>query len=68
MVDAGMGMTPGSKDESQVPEAHRLGREVETKERVELLINTTTFVVFSYIAQVEIRSVQSVNIFLSGSL
>ena len=45
-------MTPGGKDESRVPENKRLGREVDTKERVEQLIETTTFVVFSYVAQV----------------
>lgn len=47
-------MTPGGKDESKVPESKRLEREVDTKERVELLIDTTTFVVFSYVAQVRI--------------
>lgn len=45
-------MTPGGKDESAVPEAKRLGEEVEVSKRIELLIETTTFVVFSYIAQV----------------
>ena len=45
-------MTPGGKDESRVPEHKRLGREVDTKERVDQLIETTTFVVFSYVAQV----------------
>lgn len=47
-----MGKTPGGRDESQVSEAERLGKEVDIKERVELLIDTTTFVVFSYVAQV----------------
>lgn len=45
-------MTPGSKDESNVPPEKRLGEEVEVARRVELLIEATTFVVFSYIAQV----------------
>lgn len=57
-----MTMTPGAKDESHVPEEQRLGREVDTKERVELLINTTTFVVFSYVAQVQISIFCSVEL------
>ena len=48
----GMDLTPGSKDESLVPEAKRLGEEVELEKRVELLIETTAYTVFSYVAQV----------------
>lgn len=43
----------GSKDESKVAESKRLGEEVEVKKRVELLIEFTSFTVFSYVAQVE---------------
>ena len=50
-VLAGMDMTPGSKDESMVPEALRLAEEVDVERRVQLLINHTTQVVFQYIAQ-----------------
>ena len=48
---AGMDLTPGSKDESKVPEALRLNQEVEVEQRVQLLIGTTTLTVFNYIAQ-----------------
>ena len=52
LVDsAGMDLTPGSKDESKVPEALRLNQEVEVEQRVQLLIGTTTLTVFNYIAQ-----------------
>eukprot|EP00891_Asterochloris_glomerata_P002883 jgi/Astpho2/2883/Aster-01037 len=47
----GMDLTPGSKDESKVPEALRLNQEVEVEQRVQLLIGTTTLTVFNYIAQ-----------------
>lgn len=47
-----MDQTPGSKDESAVVEAQRLGEEVDVERRVQLLISFTTQVVFGYVAQV----------------
>ncbi|CAD7696266.1 unnamed protein product [Ostreobium quekettii] len=47
----GMDQTPGSKDESMVPEAKRLGEEVDITKRVELLIESTSYTVFAYVAQ-----------------
>ena len=49
---SGMDQTPGSKDESAVVEAQRLGEEVDVERRVQLLISFTTQVVFGYVAQV----------------
>ncbi len=44
-------MTPGGTDESLVPAAQRLGQAVDIAKRVELLVETTCFTVFSYVAQ-----------------
>lgn len=49
---AGMDVTPGGSDESLVPAAQRLGQAVDIGKRVELLVETTCFTVFSYVAQV----------------
>jgi hypothetical protein len=49
---AGMAVTPGGRDESLVPEGQRLGREAEIEERIGLLVASTTFTIFSYVAQV----------------
>ncbi|KAK9808985.1 hypothetical protein WJX72_007373 [[Myrmecia] bisecta] len=51
ILKKGMDLTPGGKDESRVPEKKRLGEEVDIERRVQLLIDTTCFTVFSYIAQ-----------------
>jgi dynein heavy chain len=48
-------MTPGGKDESAVPAAERLGEEVDLERRVELLVETTCYVMFNYVAQVGAR-------------
>ncbi|KAK9866454.1 hypothetical protein WJX84_011662 [Apatococcus fuscideae] len=47
----GMDVTPGGSDESLVPPAQRLGQAVDISKRVELLVETTCFTVFSYVAQ-----------------
>lgn len=47
----GMDLTPGGKDESKVPEADRLGQEEPLERRVDLLVETTCYVVFAYVAQ-----------------
>ena len=47
-----MDVTPGGGDESLVPPAQRLGQAVDISKRVELLVETTCFTVFSYVAQV----------------
>ena len=52
LVGAGMDVTPGGTDESLVPAAQRLGQAVNVAKRVELLVETTCFTVFSYVAQV----------------
>ena len=39
------------QDESKVPESEKLGTEEPLERRVELLVETTCYVVFSYIAQ-----------------
>lgn len=44
--------TPGSKDESAVPEAHRLGSELEVSERVKALISVLSLQLFNFVAQV----------------
>lgn len=49
---AGMGVTPGGRDESLVPDEYKKGQEVEIQERIDLLVDTTTSTIFSYIAQV----------------
>ena len=46
----GMDLTPGGKDESLVPEAERLGEEVPLEERVKLLTEHMSFVIFSYVS------------------
>ena len=50
----GMDVTPGGPDESKVVEADRLGEEVPLEQRVKLLIDTTSYESFAYIAQVRI--------------
>ncbi len=47
-----MDLAPGGTDESLVPTAQRLGQAVDIGRRVELLVETTCFTVFSYVAQV----------------
>ena len=44
--------TPGSKDESAVPEAQRLGSELEVSERVKALISVLSLQLFNFVAQV----------------
>eukprot|EP00983_Pelagomonas_calceolata_P123865 1161047-Pelagomonas_calceolata.AAC.50 len=51
VLGRGMDMCPGSKDESKVPEAERIGQEVDLEKRVELLIESTCYMVFAYVAQ-----------------
>ncbi|KAL6747291.1 flagellar outer dynein arm heavy chain beta [Haematococcus lacustris] len=51
VLKKGMDVCPGGKDESKVPEAERLGMEVELDKRCEMLIESTCFTVFSYVAQ-----------------
>lgn len=51
VLKKGMDVTPGGRDESRVPEAERLGLEAELDKRVELLIETTCYSVFAYVAQ-----------------
>ena len=46
-----MDLTPGGKDESLVPEHERIGEEVSLEERVKLLTEFMSFVIFSYVAQ-----------------
>jgi dynein heavy chain len=55
ILKKGMDMTPGGKDESAVPPAERLGEEVDLERRVELLVETTCYVMFNYVAQVSAR-------------
>lgn len=52
ILKKGMDMTPGGKDESAVPVAERLEQEVDLEKRVELLVETTSYVMFNYVAQV----------------
>ena len=47
----GMSVTPGGADEGRVPEAQRLGEAVPLEQRVKLLIDTTSYEVFQYVAQ-----------------
>jgi dynein heavy chain len=51
ILKRGMDVCPGGKDESAVPEAERLGQEVELDKRVELLVESTCYTVFAYVAQ-----------------
>eukprot|EP00878_Enallax_costatus_P032701 GHUV01035957.1.p1 GENE.GHUV01035957.1~~GHUV01035957.1.p1 ORF type:complete len:354 (+),score=108.96 GHUV01035957.1:90-1151(+) len=51
ILKKGMDMTPGGPDESAVPVAERLGQQVELEKRVELLVETTSYVLFNYVAQ-----------------
>ncbi|KAK3254170.1 Dynein beta chain, flagellar outer arm [Cymbomonas tetramitiformis] len=50
VLKKGMDLTPGGPDESKVPKDQRLEREVDVAERVKLLIETTTYTSFMYIA------------------
>jgi hypothetical protein len=52
ILKKGMNATPGGKDEAAVPPAERLGQEVDLERRVELLVETTCYVLFNYVAQV----------------
>jgi dynein heavy chain, axonemal len=47
----GMDVTPGGHDESKVPDACRLEEEVPLEQRVKLLIATTSYETFQYVAQ-----------------
>ncbi|KAF5834390.1 hypothetical protein DUNSADRAFT_8976 [Dunaliella salina] len=51
VLGRGMDMCPGGKDESKVPETERIGQEVDLEKRVELLIESTCYMVFAYVAQ-----------------
>eukprot|EP00879_Flechtneria_rotunda_P029616 GHRR01032042.1.p1 GENE.GHRR01032042.1~~GHRR01032042.1.p1 ORF type:complete len:1612 (+),score=608.41 GHRR01032042.1:122-4837(+) len=51
ILKKGMDTTPGGKDESNVAQAERLGEEVDLERRVELLVETTCYVIFNYVAQ-----------------
>jgi hypothetical protein len=48
----GMDVTPGGKSEAHVPAADRLGEAVDLERRVQLLVDTTSLVLFNYVAQV----------------
>lgn len=52
ILKKGMDMTPGGLDETAVPAAERLGQPVELEKRVELLVETTSYIMFNYVAQV----------------
>lgn len=52
ILKKGMDMTPGGKRQEAVPEAERLGEEVDLERRVQLLVDTTCLVLFNYVAQV----------------
>jgi hypothetical protein len=56
ILKKGMDMTPGGKDESAVLAAERLGEEVDLEWRVELLVETTCYVMFNYVAQVGVQT------------
>lgn len=47
----GMDVTPGGPDQSKVPEDQRLEEEVPLEARVKLLIDTTSYEIFQYVAQ-----------------
>lgn len=47
-----MDQTPGGHDESAVPAHLRAGRIVDTTVRIASLVQTTSSVVFGYVAQV----------------
>lgn len=47
----GMDVTPGGPDQSKVPEDQRLEEEVPLEQRVKLLIDTTSYEIFQYVAQ-----------------
>eukprot|EP00201_Polytomella_parva_P017476 CAMPEP_0175071536 /NCGR_PEP_ID=MMETSP0052_2-20121109/19298_1 /TAXON_ID=51329 ORGANISM="Polytomella parva, Strain SAG 63-3" /NCGR_SAMPLE_ID=MMETSP0052_2 /ASSEMBLY_ACC=CAM_ASM_000194 /LENGTH=4543 /DNA_ID=CAMNT_0016338719 /DNA_START=12 /DNA_END=13643 /DNA_ORIENTATION=- len=51
ILKRGMDVTPGGKDESMVPANEQLGQEVDLDKRVELLVETTCYTVFAYVAQ-----------------
>jgi len=51
ILNKGMDVTAGGKDESKVAEKERIGEEVPIEKRVELLIETTCYTSFSYVAQ-----------------
>eukprot|EP00232_Nephroselmis_pyriformis_P019075 CAMPEP_0182900652 /NCGR_PEP_ID=MMETSP0034_2-20130328/28990_1 /TAXON_ID=156128 /ORGANISM="Nephroselmis pyriformis, Strain CCMP717" /LENGTH=4527 /DNA_ID=CAMNT_0025034901 /DNA_START=131 /DNA_END=13711 /DNA_ORIENTATION=+ len=50
ILKKGMDITPGGPDESKVPADKRLGEEVDLKRRVDLLIETTSYTVYTYVA------------------
>ncbi len=52
ILKKGMDVTPGGPDESLVPEDSRMGEEVPLERRVELLVETTAYTAFAYVAQV----------------
>ncbi len=46
-----MDVTPGGRDESMVPADLRWGKEMELPMRIKTLTQTTSIVIFRYIAQ-----------------
>jgi hypothetical protein len=52
ILKKGMDVTPGGKDESKVPVDALLGEEVDLERRVQLLVETTSYTAFAYVAQV----------------
>lgn len=52
ILKKGMDVTPGGKDESKVPVDAKLGEEVDLERRVQLLVETTSYTAFAYVAQV----------------
>lgn len=55
ILKRGMDVTPGGKDESKVAVAERLCEEVELERRVKLLVDTTAYTAFAYVAQVRLH-------------
>jgi dynein heavy chain len=52
ILKKGMDVTPGGKDEGMVPPDQRLEEAVDLDRRVALLVETTSYVTFAYVAQV----------------
>lgn len=52
VLKKGMDVTPGGPDESAVPPGARLGEALALEQRVALLVETTCFTLFNYVAQV----------------
>ena len=52
ILKKGMDVTPGGKDESMVPPDQRLEEAVDLDRRVALLVETTSYTTFAYVAQV----------------